>query len=63
MSPESDHRRYLRDGIEATVARLVAEAPPLTAEQRERLAYLLRPFADQKPDDPSQSRGLNRPHH
>lgn len=31
----------LRDQIQAAVDRLVAEAPPLTPEQRQRLAYLL----------------------
>jgi hypothetical protein len=28
--------------LEAYVARIVAEAPPLTAEQRDRIAMLLR---------------------
>ena len=32
--------------LEAHVARVVAEAPPLTVEQRDRIAALLRPSVD-----------------
>ena len=36
--PEDDHE----SGLDAYVARLVDEAPPLTSEQRDTLALLLR---------------------
>ena len=36
--PEDDHQA----GLDAYVARLVNEAPPLTSEQRDTLALLLR---------------------
>jgi hypothetical protein len=41
-----DARRRLKAlRLEEHVARVVAEAPPLTAEQRDRIAALLRPSA------------------
>lgn len=41
-----DARRSLKAlRLEEHVARIVAEAPPLTAEQRDRIAALLRPSA------------------
>jgi hypothetical protein len=41
-----DARRNMRtESLAAHIARVVAEAPPLTAEQRDRLALLLRPVA------------------
>lgn len=36
----SDH-----SSLEETIRRVVAEAPPFTAEQRDRLSVLLRPAA------------------
>lgn len=45
--PESDDSPLRRDlaaaKIEAYVAKVVAEAPPLSPEQRDRLAMLFRP--------------------
>ncbi len=51
--PADDHdlveaRRELRAAkLAAHIERVVAEAPPLTAEQRDRLAGLLRPTVSQ----------------
>lgn len=47
--PDEDHSHLRRDyaavKIEEYVAKVVAEAPPLTAEQRHRIAQLLAPHA------------------
>lgn len=37
-------RRYAESALAEHIARVVDAAPPLTAEQRERLAKLLRPM-------------------
>lgn len=46
--PEEDHTELRRDlkaaKLEEYVARVVAEAPPLSPEQRDRLAMLFRPI-------------------
>lgn len=44
--PDEDHtelrRDYTAERLAEHIAKVVAEAPPLTAEQRDRLAGLLR---------------------
>ena len=42
MSAEEDYQARLREHVQRTVA----DAPPLTADQRDRLAALLQPFVD-----------------
>lgn len=53
-APRTEHYRQLArrshqarrvNAVEARIAKLVSEAPPLTTEQRDRLAALLRPVA------------------
>ncbi len=46
MTPDErseERRRKHEEAIDAHIKRMVAEAPPLTHEQRTRLAELLRP--------------------
>jgi hypothetical protein len=40
-----------RTGVEYHIRKLVEEAPPLTAEQRDKLALLLRGSSDAYPQD------------
>jgi hypothetical protein len=45
-----ERERQQQERIDAYVERVVAEAPPLTEDQRTKLAELLRPVRISRPD-------------